>query len=662
MKGIKAKLIIYFSTLIVIGSCVLGIFVSIGARDAIITEAEIGLDAFSNEAAISTQAKVDIQIESLAVLAGTENVQSMDWENQRPELMKQVENGHFITLAIVNPDGEAHFVDGSTLQVGEENYVKSAFNGEANVSDLIVDEATKELTLMFSAPIERDGRIVGVLIGQRDGNTLSEIAEAIVYGENGYGFIVNTNGTVVGHPNREFVSEQFTPIEAAKNDSEVQSLGDLVNNMIKEKGGVGKYSFNGKDLYTGYATIEGTEWILGINADVEEVQSAIPTLLRNIVIVTIIILAVSIVIAYFIGNAITHPIISIIGHSKKIADLNLTENVPEALLKKKDEIGALSIALQTITDSLKEVISGISQSAEQVSASSEELTATSQTSAAASEEIAHAVQGIASGASEQARNTEEGSNKANILGELIENDQSYVKEVNSASQRVNKAVEEGLMEIQNLTNISSETSEATGKVHQGILKTNDSANKIGEASSVIANIAEQTNLLALNAAIEAARAGESGKGFSVVAEEIRKLAEQSANSTKYIANIVKELQNNSKSSVEIMESVSSILGKQEESMNVSKVKYTAINEAMKIAGKAVEKLNASSEETEKMKDEIFDALQNLAAIAQENAASTEEVSASIEEQSASMEEISRASEDLSNLAQNLQSIVMKFDV
>ena len=596
------------------------------------------------------------------MIALREDIQSMNWEIQQPILQRMVEKTDFIDIAVVEPNGTAYYASGATSQLGDRNYIKKALSGESNVSDLLVSRVTNELVIMYAAPIERDGKVVGVLIGRRSGDVLSDITQDIGYGKDGYCYIINNEGTLVAHPDREKVLNQWNPIEEVKKDESLKSVALQSEKILRERVGVSQYSLQGKDLYNSYTPIEGSDWIVVITANKNEVLSAIPVMKKDIIIIVAITLLVSIILVYFIGNSIAKPVIEAVKHSEKIASLDITQDVPEKYLKKKDEIGKLAVAMQTIVNNLRSIIQEISSSSEQVATASEELTASTQQLSATAEEVSKTVEEIARSASEQAQNIQEGFSKATLLGMSIEKDQEYLSNLNSASNKVAEVVNEGLKEVEFLTKITEESNKAAGEIYEVILKTNNSSNKIVEASNVIASMAEQTNLLALNAAIEAARAGEAGKGFAVVAGEIRKLAEQSSISTKEIYKVVQELQSNAKDAVETMKRVSAITKEQTNSVIENKNKYMLIEQAMKDAIKIVEQLNASGQEMESAKNNILATLQNLSAIAEENSAATEQVAASMEEQAASVEEISNSSEGLAGLAQNLQSIINKFRV
>ncbi|WNF36754.1 methyl-accepting chemotaxis protein [Bacillaceae bacterium IKA-2] len=555
------------------------------------------------------------------------------------------------------------------LNIIERNYLQKALSGIQNWSELFFSDLIGDNTVVLSTPIYSRGSsntVLGTVNIFVDQETIDSIVHTEIerIGESGNAYVVNEDGLLLTNTRLgEYAENAAMEIEI---DTEVTRISSSA--LIDQN-----YAFEFTDTYKNYlgrevlgsagvVRIGETYGTLIIEVDEAEALSSLITS-RNITFVLVAIAGtLGLVAALYFATTISRPITVAVEESNVIASLDIRKDIPEKLLGRKDEIGDLSKALQSITNSLREVISEISQSAEQVSASSEELTATSHQSSVGIIEVAKTVGEIAIGASEQASNTEEGSSKAVLLGETIANDQAYMKELNEASVRVNKVVEEGLIEIKNLTKITEESSKGTREVQQGIINTNDSAKKISEASSVIASIANQTNLLALNAAIEAARAGEAGKGFSVVADEIRKLAEQSTKSTQTIDEVVAELQSNSNSAVEIMERVAAILIEQDSGVKESQEKYVTISKAMKEAEMAVEKLNVSGAEMEKMKDAIVETLQNLSAIAEENSASTEEVSTSMQEQSASIEDISRASEGLSELAQNLQSIIMKFKV
>lgn len=338
------------------------------------------------------------------------------------------------------------------------------------------------------------------------------------------------------------------------------------------------------------------------------------------------------------------------------------ETIVERLIARKDEFGILGQAIKATNVNQKQILNRLSQTTSQVTATAKGLTTISQESARAVEEIAKTIEQIANSATVQALETENGVKEIAGLGDIIEQDQKYLSDLNNSAQTVEIMQDEGTVSITELIERTKEREQYTELIQEGIIKTNVSADKIIYASHMIQNVADQTNLLALNAAIEAARAGEAGRGFAVVAEEIRKLAEQSSNLTKEINAIVQELQLNSKSAVEIIGKSSVIAKKQEDSVNVTFERFRKIAEAIEKTKEVIEIMNISGQNMENKKDQLIDILKKLDRIAEENAASTEQVSAATEEQTASMIEISNSSQGLSTLAYDLQQAINKFRV
>jgi len=662
MKSLKTRLIFYFTIMILLSSLAVGLISIYYSSTSLTKEAEKSLFVMAKEGAALAESRIETEFKVLETIAGLEDVKSMDWLVQNDVLNDLIDETNFLALGVVGPDGLARYTDGIVENLADRDHIKIAFNGVESISDIIPDVVNGGTLMRYAVPIDMDGKIVGVLVGRRDGGNLSLITEDIGYGEQGYSYIINSKGTVMAHPNKELVLNLFNPIYESENDKNLESLANAFNKILEEREGLTTYTYNGNDLYAAYMPIKGTDWILIITANVDEVLSSVPKMRNNMLIASAIIILINIVIAYFIGNSISKPIIQLKGYAEKVSNLDLTENLHENLLAKEDEVGLLSRGVQHLVDNLREIIKEIDYSSNEVLSTSEELTATTQQSAIAVEDVAKAVEGIAKGASEQAESTEKGALKINELGNAIENNLDLAKNLTYTSNRISEVVDNGLVEMENLFKITEESNKASVEIYDIIQKTNESASAIGEATNVIASIAEQTNLLALNASIEAARAGEAGRGFAVVADSIRKLAEESSKSANSIDEIVKKLQLNAENAVVTIENLASISKEQTKGVINSREKYLAIRDAVNEAIKAVDELNVSSSRMEELKNEILDMIQSLSALAEENSASTEEVTASMEEQNASIQEIASASEGLAKLAENLKSVIDRFKI
>ncbi|WP_102273475.1 methyl-accepting chemotaxis protein [Cytobacillus massiliigabonensis] len=381
----------------------------------------------------------------------------------------------------------------------------------------------------------------------------------------------------------------------------------------------------------------------------------------RILLVIIIILSIlfSVSVGFLISRMIAKPLQEIKDLFGKAEQGDFTV---KGTYESKDELGVLTESFNKMIGGLNDIIRTVSETAQQLAASSEELSASSEQSNSASEHIATTIENLAGGSEHQVRSVED---SYNAIKEITNHTEQIAENTSVVSATVNQTTEksrEGKQSIEKVKTQMNTINQNVNGLSAAVSALNERSQEIGKFNAVITDIAAQTNLLALNAAIEAARAGEHGRGFSVVAEEVKKLAEQSASSAEQINQLISIIQSENKNTLDSMKvtatEVDAGLYVVEEAGSVFNQIEEMIQEIV-LQTQGVEKaLNQLVSGTEN----VNDSMKIVNEVAEASAAQTQAVSAATEEQLASIQEITASSAALAKMAEELQNIVVQFKI
>lgn len=670
MKSIKTQLVLIFTLVILITAGGLGVASIVTVSRNLVRSSQQEIQRVAELEAQYVETAIESELKLIEGLAYHNVLQDPDVSyNEKVGFLTNVADEHgFLSFAIADTDGNALQMDGTntTLTVPEQDYIKRALAGDSYASDIFLSIVTGKPIQIYSTPLYTNNDITGVFYGVKDATALSDIADDITFGETGYAYIINQDSTIVGHHDIDNVLAQYNIIEESQTNTELLDFATLIDtSVLSDTSGYGEYTAGGVTRMVGHAPVDGTPWFILVNVDEDEILANAHSM-RNLLISLIVVAVVlGIIITYIVSGTIAKPIIQVTERINRLSTLDFSEDQEDtdtANSERRDEIGDIIRSLEHMRENVVKFVSKAAHTAESVAASSEELTATSQESAAAANEVAKTIEDIARGAEDQSKDTESTATSIEQLGQLLDNDMTYIGDLTTTTDRIHTEKDEGFVILKDLVAKTNHVNESAENIYGIIISNNESAEKIESASTMIQSIADQTNLLALNAAIEAARAGEAGKGFSVVADEIRKLAEESNRFTKDIKTVIDELKSKSQHAVSTMDNVKVIVSEQTQSVQQTEAKFEGIAESVEITRDIVDKLHHLAQRMIENKDNIIDRVQNLSAISEENAAGTEEASASIEEQAASVEEIANSGENLATIASDLSALIEQFRI
>lgn len=472
--------------------------------------------------------------------------------------------------------------------------------------------------------------------------------------DSSYAYVVGSDGTMIYHPDESKVGQ---PVESAPIK---QVVADLEAGKEQQKGLV-IYEFRGAEKYAAYYVTSNKAAILVITADRGDILSAKDAIYARAGGAAIVIFIVLGIISFLIASKMTRPIVEITNVIKRFSSLNFAESPTTIRIsKRKDETGQMARAIGDLRKKLVTIVSQIKSQSELLYNASTELDTNASHTTSTVGNVETAVNEIATGATNQASETQKATDDIVNMGNMIEHTNSQVENLTNTANLMRESSEEAAATLKELDNINQQAIASIDVIYEQTNITNISALKIKEATTLISSIAEETNLLSLNASIEAARAGEAGRGFAVVASQIQKLADQSNESANQIDQIIHALIEDSEKAVKTMDEVKTIMNLQSENVHKTGQVFEQVRDGISSSISGVGEIATKTTQLDKARGDVVDVVQNLTAIAQQNAASTEETSASVMEVSNVMQEIMENANRLKEIASILEENMNSF--
>lgn len=611
--------------------------------------------AFATDVAVQVGTTIDAeivgvanQIVTLSTSSGLADVN--DTYRELLEITKQ-SNPDYLAVYVAKPD-KSMVLNKSSDEPLPDGYDPTARDwyvdavgkkGAIAVGVPYVDAANGDLVITVSRAVMSGDNVLGVVAVDLNIDRMVSKIEEIQIGESGYVYVVSKDGDIVLHKDADMIGKSM------------KDNVDLWKGLESKGSG---FTTDG-DYHYSFAKSKFSGWgIVSVLDDRELDESGDEV--RNIslwIILGVVLLIVAV--SYILGKAIATNINELLRVMGKASSGDLTER---AVVPSADEFKLLADGLNGTLDNLTVVLRSVEDSSARVTGTSETLSEMTEETRQSVEQVTHAVGEVAEGTMVQTQSVSTGVEEMQMLsGRLDEMNVSADRMVH-VSEESSKLSRDGLAKVSVLSDRSEKTREATDRVAVIVDEVSDSMEKINVILTTITGITEQTNLLALNAAIEAARAGEQGRGFAVVASEVRKLAEQSKDSTVEIRDIVGNIKKVVHSAVDSMDEVKGSVDEQVVAVDETREIFNRLLGSVEDLADRVNEVRDSIGEIDRGRGSVVTEMDNISKVSSHNAAASEEVYASTEEITARMSEFSEYASELAELARGLDAEVSKFKI
>lgn len=532
-------------------------------------------------------------------------------------------------------------------------YVQQYFynNDEGHWIDPYNNNVINEKCMSFIVPVySEDGNLIGGAGIDFKFEDFVDIVKSIKLYDTGKGFLLDK-------ANRFIADDKY----AVEDNLETVGYTNLQEAIKSEKQNIVIENIDGNDCYMTYVKLSNG-YILCVSVPKSEVHAGINETIKISIGILGTAIVISFAVACIISKRISTPIENVSKDLEIMKDGDFTGKKHVSYINVKNEIGMLARALDSVENSIKNIVDNISGAAETLRDFTGEYNKSFVNARSSMENINCAVSEIAGSITSQAEESQKANNNIIDMGKSIDNTTASIKKLSESYDKMKACNCSVNNTLNDLTRMSEKTKEAISIVNIQTSATHDSVEQIRKASKLISDIADQTNLLSLNASIEAARAGEAGKGFSVVAEEIQVLADQSQKSAEKINKIIEELINNSNISLKTMDELDNVITNENEKMNDTKHMFNDLNSEIDVITAQVSNILKDIDNLSKLKGDALMNIDDLSATAQENAARTEETSALMNEVTSIIQGCMQATNDLLELSEMLIHNTNKFKV